>query len=350
MTAPVLELIRAFPQSEIHLAVPSGYESLFQNFLGIRRIWPIASPRNCVAQWFSKTSIAYALRKENYHCVINFHASTTSSCLARATGAKCRSIHFHGHHDADRFSTVTIPGKGMVKPIIERDMDAVRALGVHIPAGRLPQIFLQPSELTQSQDWTNQLGLPTPLLGLGLGSSRPTKSWPIERYASLAVDWCRQEKGGAIAVAGSNEEELIHHFLHAVDDHLRISVPNTTERARIRRSIAATHQLHLRQLAALLSHCAVFAGNDSGPRHIAVAVNTPTVTLFGPEHPYEWHPYPKERHPHFFIDSLSCRTEGVPGAGGAWCGLSQCSAFGHRCMQLIGIDSVLMECRKFAFI
>ena len=254
--------------------------------------------------------------------------------LALATGSKCRSIHFHGHQDANRYSTVFIPGKGILKPIIERDMDAVRALGVHVPAGRSPKLFLQPTERSNSLEWIQKLGLQSPLLGLGLGSSRPTKSWPIERYAALAVDWNVKEKGGVIAVAGPEEELLIHDFLHAVDDHLSASFQNPTDRAQIRRQIAATHQLNLRQLAALLSHCAVFAGNDSGPRHLAVAVNTPTVTLFGPEHPFEWHPYSAERHPFLFQDKLPCRKDGAPGMP-ASCGLSECKAHEHQCMRIV---------------
>src|SRR3712207_7304614 len=53
----------------------------------------------------------------------------SSATLARMSGAPARAVHFHGHNDRNRHSTVEVPGKGTLKPIIERDMDALRGLG-----------------------------------------------------------------------------------------------------------------------------------------------------------------------------------------------------------------------------
>ena len=86
------------------------------------------------------------LRQERFDCVVNFHASPSTAMISFASGAKTRSIHFHGHNDKNRYSTVAIPGKGTLKPIIERDMDAVRALGLVVPEGRSPNRILGPSE------------------------------------------------------------------------------------------------------------------------------------------------------------------------------------------------------------
>ena len=67
-------------------------------------------------------------------------------------------------------------------------MDAIRALGLQIPAGRLPQIFLRESEREQAAQSLPQKGLKRPRLALGLGASRlPTKSWALERFAGLAA-------------------------------------------------------------------------------------------------------------------------------------------------------------------
>jgi heptosyltransferase-2 len=134
-------------------------------------------------------------------------------------------------------------------------------------------------------------------------------------------------------------------FLKAVDDHLMLAVPDTAQRAIVRARITADHRLPLRKLAALISQASVFVGNDSGPRHIAVALETPSVTLFGPEHPFEWHPYPTERHPYLFIDGLACRRDALPGYP-AWCGIEPCEVEQHQCMRLIGVDQVFAECER----
>jgi ADP-heptose:LPS heptosyltransferase len=224
----------------------------------------------------------------------------------------------------------------------------VRALGVHVPAGRLPCLPLQPSELADARARLDRLGLRGQVLGLGLGSSRPTKSWPEKRFAALALAWCRAKpQGSVLALAGPQEEPRVHEFLQALDDLLSAEVPDTSERARLRSRISSEAGLTLRQLAAALGALSVFAGNDSGPRHVAVATGTPTVTLFGPEHPFEWHPYPGTEHPFIFIDNLACRRDADAGMP-AWCGLHECVAEQHKCMNQIGVDAVLEACLKVA--
>lgn len=345
MTAPLQELARAFPQATIDVLVTREWAPLLHGFPGIRRVWAHQRHKENTARAYSLARLGYQLRKEKFDCVVNFHASPSSAALALATGAQMKAVHFHGHKQKNHYSTVTIPGKGILKPIIERDMDVVRALGVHVPAGRLPQVHLQVSELRDAGHLLQRLGMNAPILALSLGGSRPTKTWPIQRYASLAIDWCRKEKGSSIALAGPAEDELVEDFLKSVDDLLQASLGNSAERAEIRHRITATNQLTLRSLAGVLASVSAVAGNDSGPRHLAVAVNTPTVTLFGPEHPFEWHPYPPELNPYLFIDQLSCRRDADPGMP-AWCGLNQCTVEEHKCMMLIGIDSVLKACRE----
>lgn len=159
----------------------------------------------------------------------------------------------------------------------------------------------------------------------------------------LAIEWVEKTGGSTLGVAGPGEEDRVHEFLKGVEDLLSTTVSDAASRARLRHGITASHRFELRSLAALLSEATVFAGNDSGPRHLAAATGAPTVTLFGPEHPFEWHPYPTERHPYFFIEALSCRRDGRPGMP-PWCALATCHEEQHRCMRLIGVEAVLERC------
>ncbi len=347
MTAPLAELRMAYKEAEIHALVHTPWAPIIESHPSVDRIWTYDRHTDRAARAKALARLGYKLRKEKYDCVVCFHASPSSSLLAFATGARIRSIHFHGHKDRNRYSTVTVPGKGVLKPVIERDMDTIRALGIHVPAGRLPIIPIQPAERALGASRLSRLNLPTPVLGIGLGASRPTKGWPIERFAALAIAWCQRRQGGAIAFAGPHEQATIHQFLNAIDDLLSSSIESASERAQIRSRIAAEHQLGLKPLAAVLSALSVFVGNDSGPRHIAVAVGTPTVTLFGPEHPFEWHPYPVDRHPYLYVDGLACRRDADPGKP-AWCALHECVAEQHKCMRSLGIDQTLDECIKVA--
>ena len=346
MTAPLVELAYAFPQSEIHVLVNQSWNSLFKNLPGIHRLWTLNKGSNLADRTYQLAKLAYLLRRENYDCVINLHASPSTATLAMVTGAKTRAIHFHGHHDQNRYSTVDIPGKGIVKPHIERDMDALRALGIHVPAGRIPCLTLQPTEIHEGQQFLKKLGLSKPILMINLGASRPTKSWPIERFAALAIEWSKRNRGGVLALADSKEGSLIHQFLLSVDELLP-SMTSEKQRAEIRSQIAARNDFPLRVLASLLKQAAVVVGNDSGPKHLAIAVDTPTVTVFGPEHPFEWHPYSQERHPFLYIENLPCRNSGDEGKP-AWCSLTQCDIEEHKCMRQIGVNAVLAEALRVA--
>jgi ADP-heptose:LPS heptosyltransferase len=347
LTASLNELKKAFPSAEIHVAVTSTWAPLLESNPSIKQLWTYDRYVERAARAKAAARMALRLRKERFDCVVNFHASPSSAMISFATGARTRSIHFHGHKDRNRYSTVTVPGKGILKPIIERDMDAIRALGVHVPPGRLPEVHLQPSETTEAQATLAQLGLSSPLMMIGLGASRITKRWPVDRFASLAVEWAMKENGGVLAIAGPDESAETVQFLKCVDDHLLMAVPDTTLRAQVRSRITSKHKLSLRPLAGLISQASIFVGNDSGPRHLAVAVGTPTVTLFGPEHPFEWHPYPTDRHPYLFIDSLPCRRDALPGYP-AWCGVEPCITEEHRCMRMIGVDQVFADCIRVA--
>jgi ADP-heptose:LPS heptosyltransferase len=346
MTAPLMELIQSYPQSEIHVLVTHHWAPILNGLQGIQKVWTFERRNSRASRARMLARLAFQLRRQKFDIVVNFHASPTSSLLAFATGAPTRAVHFHGHRDKNKFSTVTIPGKGILKPIIERDMDTIRALGLHVPAGRLPQVNLQKSEQDEAKTYLQNLNLVGPILGISLGASRLTKSWPVERYAALAIEWARSN-GSAFVFSGPQEGNELKIFLKAVDELLISSFPDSENRAAIRSKITATHQLSLRRLAAVLNQLSVLVGNDSGPKHLAIAVNTPTVTLFGPEHPFEWHPYSTQNHPFLFIENLPCRKDADPGMP-PWCGLHTCTLEEHRCMNLIGVDSVLSQCQKVA--
>ncbi len=346
-TAPLIELSRTFPQAEIHFLMPQEWSSLLEGFPGIQKLWKYERSHLKIARARAMARLAHALRQEKYDCVINFHASPSSSLLAYATGAKTRAIHFHGHHHRDRLTTVKIPGKGTLKPIIERDMDTLRALGIHVPAGRLPTLPLQESEIRHASETLTRLGLSSPLLAMSLGASRETKQWPLQRFVDLAIEWIKKEQGSVLVFTGPQEETLQRNFLTALDEQLTSTLATPTERSEIRKRIGTLHALPLRKLAALFSLASVWVGSDSGPKHLAVAVKTPTVTFFGPEDPFEWHPYPLDMHPYFFRKELTCRRDADPGMP-PWCRLNECKIEENQCMKLIGVDSVLSECKELA--
>lgn len=106
-----------------------------------------------------------------------------------------------------------------------------------------------------------------PEVVIHLGSGSPAKCWPVANFHALAN--ALQKRGWHTAL-----------LCGPVERERQISVGN----------LPALHPPDLRSLAGLLAKAALFIGNDSGPGHIAAAVGTPTLTLFGPTDPRLWAP------------------------------------------------------------
>lgn len=329
MTAPLLELRHRYPNARIDVLVLKDWAALFDSHPGCDRVFLFERRTEKTARARTIARMGLQLRREKYDLVVNFHASPSSSLLALSTGASTRAIHFHSSSDRNRYSTVNIPDKGVLKPNIERDMDALRALGISIPVGKLPRLYLRNLEKLEAETFLRTHWLQKPLLGLALGASRPTKKWPMDSYVAIARMWKEQKNGSVVLIASAEERTEVQAFqnearVQGIDVHAAVGLP-------------------LRQLLGLIGELAVLVGNDSGPRHLAVALDRPTVTLIGPENPIEWHPYPLEQHPSLYLSGLTCRRSA---SNLEWCGLYECTVEGHRCMTEIGIDSVFSQIQR----
>lgn len=331
LTAALKELHRNFPKAQIEVAAPVPWIELLEGFPGVTKLWPVTWHSDRAARTKAATRLIFQLRKESYDIVCGFHASPGSAIVAFSTGAKIRAIHFHGFKSKNMYSTQEIPGKGIIKPVIERDIDTIRGLGLEIPTGAMPKIFLTDAEKRLAKEEFYTWGLTSPVLGVALGASRPTKVWPLERFAEIAQKWVSETRGSVLVITGPGEEPLVTDFFKAL--------PATEE---VRKAIQVMPHAGVRVLAARISQLNVLLGNDSGPRHLATALDIPTVTVFGPEHPLEWHPYPQDMHPRLFLEPLKCRNNEAPGSP-PWCGLRECVIEAHQCMNRIGTDQVLKE-------
>jgi len=109
------------------------------------------------------------------------------------------------------------------------------------------------------------------LIGLnpGIRKGAELKGWPIERYAGLC-DRIIDEYNGKILIFGSKQD---------------IPFAKRIESLMHNKPFVLAGRTTLRQSAALIKRCDVFVTADTGPMHIAFAVNTPTVALFGPTNP-----------------------------------------------------------------
>ena len=138
-----------------------------------------------------------------------------------------------------------------------------------------PAARLHPSEADRAAaQWF--LGNSTaPVLAIHPGSGSPRKNWPAENWAGLAQWLVRTAPHiRLLLVGGEADAEALETVSSAVQGA----------------DLLVAENLPLPQLAALLQQCRLFVGHDSGISHIAGAVGTPCVLLFGPTDPAVWAP------------------------------------------------------------
>ncbi|MHB2020580.1 MAG: glycosyltransferase family 9 protein [Candidatus Xenobia bacterium] len=146
-------------------------------------------------------------------------------------------------------------------------------------------------------------GLTGPRIGFAVGKGlelTPTR-WPVDAFAAIA-DRMAAETGATIVLTGSPQEAAV---VEAV----------ATQMQAPRRNLAG--RTSLLELAAVIARCDAFVCPDSGPMHVAAALDVPTVGLFAMRHewPERWRPYGSAHtvvRPEPIVCPLDCRKETCP--------------------------------------
>ncbi|NQT91081.1 MAG: glycosyltransferase family 9 protein, partial [Candidatus Omnitrophica bacterium] len=106
------------------------------------------------------------------------------------------------------------------------------------------------------------------LIGIGAGSIDKRRQWPAERFSSVIRGLLEDDNSIVAVLFGDNAES-------AISAHIRESLGKELAG----RLIDTSGKTALRQTAALLKHCRLYIGNDTGIMHIAAAMKAPVVEI-----------------------------------------------------------------------
>lgn len=188
---------------------------------------------------------------------------------------------------------------------VELNLDALRRIGLH-PSGTERALHLVPGADAESRiaGILQSHGLhPGDFIHIHPASRWTFKCWTPDKMA-----------------------QLIDHLADAGRRIVMTGAPGKEERSMVDRIVAACRhapvdlcgQLSLKEMAALSAQAALFIGVDSAPMHIAAAVGTPTVALFGPSGETEWGPWQvKAQVVTSSLPAHTCRPCGQDGCGGS---------------------------------
>jgi heptosyltransferase-2 len=175
--------------------------------------------------------------------------------------------------------------------------------------------------MAEADEWRSKRGLADdhrPVIAFAPGAVGPSKRWPVEYFGELAKSLTAD--GYQIWILGStNEGSLAAEIVGAAGPHARDLTSSDLSNA---------------ILALKLARAAV--SNDSGLVHVAAAMGTPTIGIFGPTSPWHWAPLNPLAAVIETRTEVSCRP----------CHKPTCRMVHHRCMRDIRAGEVLAAVRR----
>lgn len=314
LSTPVFSVLkRRAPQAEIDALVYADTAAMLAGHPSISRVHCVDRAwkgMGAMTRIRAEGRVFAELRARRYDLVLHLTEHWRGAWLARALGprwAVAPVVAGRGRLWRRSFTHFVSEPRAGGRHVVERNLDSLRRIGIY-PGVEERALTLIPGAAAEER-------IAALLSGKGLSRERyvhvhPSsrwsfKCWPAEKMAAL-IDRLQVEGWPVVLTAAPDPAEA-----RMIDEILQ----------RVAQPVAANFagQLSLKELAALSARAKVFVGVDSAPMHIAAAVGTPAVALFGPSGEALWAPWgvPRSgRHRVVASAGYSCRPCGLDGCGG----------------------------------
>lgn len=280
-TMPIAAGIKeAYPDTFIGWLVSRPYHELLEGCPYIDRIFIFERRRwgGLTNFWKNRHGFAQvvrSIRESRFGTVLDFQGLLRSAFFTVIAGAP-QTI---GFANARELAFLAYNDKVMPPTLSMHAVERYRLLSQRLGPFPISEKF--PFALTDThREKVRELGTATPLVVFVPGARWLNKRWP-PRYFSQLADLLLSRYPVRIVLAGSKEDtEIGEQLLQGVNEPGRV--------------VNWIGKTSLKELVALMAAAKFVVTNDSGPMHIAAAVGTPTVALFGPTDPVRTGPYGKQ--------------------------------------------------------
>jgi predicted lipopolysaccharide heptosyltransferase III len=224
----------------------------------------------------SRMRAARELRAEKYDVVYNLHGGTTATFLTRATGARHRvgfkTYQYAQLHNHLVPSPLLLWGQQKTHSV-EQQLALLGWTGVPVTDRPRTHHGVSPEAAETINQRLAAVGLTDRKIALiHPAAAFATKQWATENFARI-VDYVAERGFAPVAVAAPHEQAVLENLVAESSVHIE------------------TFDLSLPEVTALAAKAQLFVGNDSGIAHIASAVGTPCVVIFGSSNIAHWRPW-----------------------------------------------------------
>ncbi|OCL25587.1 lipopolysaccharide heptosyltransferase II [Orenia metallireducens] len=308
LTPFIRNLRNKYPKAKIDMIVNSSFFDIIEGNPYLDQVYAYNKKWSIKESW----SFARRLSQNNYDLGLNPHGNWRTALLLKVINP-AYTIGFGGKGRGIWLDQELAPADNMhmvdvyLNFLAEIGFESIDNQGIEL------QVNQEASE--NMADFLQKHGIKDEdrVVGLNTGGSWPTKQWTKDGFAQLGDRLQEEFKAKVIFFGGPGDVERVNEI---------VKMMNTTP-------IIATGKTTLKELAALAARCDLFISGDTGPVHVAAAVGTPTIALFGPSDEQKYRPYGQN---HQVIENgIDCRP----------CGHHHCPLEHHKCLEEISAEDVL---------
>ena len=270
-TPSISALKRFLPHAEVDLLVEDWVAPLLSNHPQLNNVIELER-----GGFMTRARVARELRAANYDVVYNLHGGTTATFLTRATGARHRigfkTYQYAQLHNHQAPSPLLLWGQQKTHSV-EQQLALLGWTGVPVTDRPRTQLGISPEAAETVNQRLRAAGRADRKVALiHPAAAFATKQWAAENFARVA-EYVTDRGFAPVAVAAPNERAVLDSL--CAESAVEIK----------------TFDLSLPEVTALAARSQLFIGNDSGIAHIAAAVGTPSVVIFGSSNIAHWRPW-----------------------------------------------------------
>jgi heptosyltransferase-2 len=314
-----------FPDAEIHLLTSTDAYLVAANYRFIDRVWafPIRESRRSKLQFLHMVRVVFKLRKVKFQVAVNLYRVTSRMGALRMgllfSLLKARGKAGHASRGFGLFLDRKAPPDTFDKLHYADAMLRIAVIAGGKPDQRgIEVLWDQRVEDRWSHLFSQGAVRASLTIGINPGGDRPNRRWSLEGYARVADQLIERSGARVLLLGGPGEETL------AIEIQRRMK----GEVAKL------AGRLTLNELIYVISRLDLLITNDSGPMHMAAALKTPVVAIFGPENPIYTRPYTSQNLYRIISKDVDCRP----------CSKKTCQR--PLCLDLITPGEVLILCEE----